>query len=317
MNISVEMPSNIALIKYMGKKAEGKNRPTNSSLSLTLPHLKTTVCLQANSEYDWQPLPSDYPIQLSANGKERFIRHAQFLSDQLNVSQKMTLMSGNNFPSDCGIASSASSFAALTEAYCQAFAPETSVEKRAWLSSQGSGSSCRSFLSGWVQWTDGGIQSRENPYGHLHHMVVLAGSQVKEVSSSEAHKRVATSLLFEGRVERAENRLQQFLKSMEERNWKQLFQIAWAEFWDMHSLFETSAPPFGYFTDETIYVLNGAKKLWRESGDGPVVTMDAGPNVHLLWRDDQLPMAGVFFQDFLEKRLSCLSNIPEIGFAKL
>ena len=36
-------PSNIALIKYMGKTDEQDNRPTNRSLSYTLNHLRTTV----------------------------------------------------------------------------------------------------------------------------------------------------------------------------------------------------------------------------------------------------------------------------------
>jgi diphosphomevalonate decarboxylase len=28
-------------------------------------------------------------------------------------------------------------------------------------------------------------------------------------------------------------------------------------------------------------------KIWDEKGDGPLVTMDAGSNVHLLYREDQ------------------------------
>ena len=36
-------PSNIALIKYMGKTDYNGNKPTNSSLSYTLTHLNTHV----------------------------------------------------------------------------------------------------------------------------------------------------------------------------------------------------------------------------------------------------------------------------------
>ena len=62
-------------------------------------------------------------------------------------------------------------------------------------------------------------------------------------------------------------------------------------FWDMHSLFETSTPPFGYLESSSMQVLDVAKNLWAETDDGPVVTMDAGANVHLLWRADQLDLA--------------------------
>ncbi|NQZ19494.1 MAG: hypothetical protein HRT44_09600 [Bdellovibrionales bacterium] len=45
--------------------------------------------------------------------------------------------------------------------------------------------------------------------------------------------------------------------------------------------------------------------------------MDAGPNVHLLWRENQQELALKYFRDSLESRMTCLTNIPEIGFAKL
>jgi len=33
--------------------------------------------------------------------------------------------------------------------------------------------------------------------------------------------------------------------------------------------------------------LMSLRKMWQEKGDGPLVTMDAGPNIHLLFRRDQ------------------------------
>ena len=39
--------------------------------------------------------------------------------------------------------------------------------------------------------------------------------------------------------------------------------------------------------------------LWEKEGDGPLITMDAGPNIHLLYRLDQADMAFKFKQDHL------------------
>ena len=55
----------------------------------------------------------------------------------------------------------------------------------------------------------------------------------------------------------------------------------------MHSLFETAKPPFKYKKDTTQKVLNCVKDYWKKNDEGPLVTMDAGANIHLLYRPDQ------------------------------
>lgn len=85
----------------------------------------------------------------------------------------------------------------------------------------------------------------------------------------------------------------------------------------MHSLFETSRPPFSYFLPSTIQLLNTLRYHWEQTGDGPLVTMDAGPNIHLLWRPDQLKQSRDFFAAHLANQWTCLSNIEGIGFAQV
>ena len=259
-----EMPSNIALIKYMGKKDVVKNIPANTSLSWTLPHLKTNVELEKTNQRadSWEPLTSDFPFEMSETGVEKFLGHLDRVKAYFNVNQNFIIRSSNNFPADCGIASSASSFAALTEAAsaaCTEISGQAiSYEGKALLSAQGSGSSCRSFKEGMVLWSEKSVSSIESPFNNLLHMVVLVGKNKKEVSSSQAHKRVETSHLYSGRIERCEQRLEDLILSWSHRDWESSFQIIWNEFWDMHALFETSRPAFGYFEAGTLKV--GCKK---------------------------------------------------------
>ena len=67
----------------------------------------------------------------------------------------------------------------------------------------------------------------------------------------------------------------------------------------MHALFSSSTQPFSYITPQTQALLNQLKTRWEARGDGPIVTMDAGPNIHLLYRPDQAEEARVFKQDVL------------------
>lgn len=306
------MPSNIALIKYMGKvKGAERNKPTNISLSYTLPHLRTRVELHpiAGTYDEWSPLESLIsrgpqkpqeslwiPTTLSDRGRKRYLAHFGFLKQKLGVVGCYSVRSANNFPSDCGIASSASSFAALTQATYQLARTQNkkldlSLEKVAELSRVGSGSSIRSFLSPFVVWSESGISTMPTPFSDLIHQVIVVDHEKKAIGSSDAHERVATSLLFLGRPERAEARMMQLQNAFQEGNWAAAFQVVWAEFWDMHALFSTSQPSFQYMNAGSLKVLEFILKYWEQKGDGPLVTMDAGANVHFLFRSDQAPMS--------------------------
>lgn len=282
-------PSNIAIIKYMGKRDHERNIPINKSISWTLNHLRSFVELElTNGDTRWEPLNSSYPFELSEKGWEKFSRHILEIKKIFNIKENFIIRSANNFPSDCGIASSASSFAALTKVCVEAFSEiskgnKMSIHEQAMLSAKGSGSSCRSFHDGLVAWTENGIEVKKINDFNFYHQVVITSGAKKEVSSSEAHKRVNSSLLINGRIERAEKRYVDLISSLESKNWQSVFNISWAEFWDMHALFETSCPPFGYMSSQSLEILDLIKNYWKKNSFGPVTTMDAGPNVHLLW----------------------------------
>lgn len=300
MSWEASAPSNIALIKYMGKTTDGQNSGTNPSLSLTLPHLRSLVVIERNDRGhdDWEPL--DETLKLSEFGQQKFLKHFSFLKEKFQIqNQFFTIKSKNDFPSDCGIASSASSFAALTRCAVRAFSEITQTDVstlvQAQWSRRGSGSSCRSFFDGFVEW-DGGDDIHPLDVGQKKfiHQVFIVSDHQKEVSSSQAHLRVSSSLLMNGRKERVQQRLDQLkLHLSTDGNWRVLFDIAWAEFWDMHALFETAMPSFGYFTSASLELIFAARAEWH-SGSGPIVTMDAGPNVHLLWQTSQQEQAQAF-----------------------
>ncbi len=281
-------PSNIALIKYMGKGEGGGNVATNPSLSMTLANFRTTVelsLLPEGSDDAWDPLPGSAPLRREST--QRFLDFFQRLKKQESIHQAFLLRSGNNFPSDAGLASSASSFAALTKTAYTAFSelqskPLASAEKLAMISRTGSGSSCRSFFSPWCVWEGEKIFVPPSKLPELEDVVVVLDAGFKKVSSSQAHTRVKSSPLFAGRTDRSVQRMQESLSALASGDFKRLAEISYAELWDMHSLFHTSTPPFFYFAPETLSVLRFVEDLWEKENWGPISTIDAGPNVHLL-----------------------------------
>lgn len=298
-----QAPANIALIKYMGKKDPIRNIPLNPSLSYTLDNLLSFVEIEKSTGTAdcWEPLqiPGASAFTLSDFSQKRFLAHLTHMKSVYNYKGHLVVRSCNNFPTGSGLASSASSFAALTKCASLALSEITgqeqkSIDELANLSRTASGSSCRSFYSPWALWDDTSVQALELSYSNLIHHVILISKEEKSVSSSMAHQLVATSAFFAERATRAKENLRTCLDALYNKNWHVLYEVVWREFMDMHNLFATCEEPFSYITDETRAILDNIERYWATHQDGPIVTMDAGPNIHLLFRDDQQELANHF-----------------------
>ena len=351
--IVVRAPSNIALIKYMGKlttpEAKGLNIPENSSLSMTLHDLCTFAEAVwepgASADIAWLPesprlaaLPRHARVpRLDAAGTEKVARHArrvlaaapEFLArlgvaPRRGVSAGLVLRTANTFPEASGIASSASAFAALTLAVTAAAAEDSAAFARAYeaagvgarralagLARQGSGSACRSFEGPFVEWQQTETRTVPSELPKLAHFVLVVSDGAKQVSSSEAHLKVKTSPLWQGRIERAEAKLVDVRRALAAGDLKSLAWITWREAWEMHSLFHTCEEPFTYWEPTTIQVLKKLAPTLHESHP-PIVTLDAGPNIHVIVEADRAAEWKVrFARDFAG--LGLLEDRPGAG----
>lgn len=309
-HITARAPSNIALIKYMGKVDPVLNIPENPSLSLTLQDLCTVVNLRLKSEGEGISLSGP---GLSEAGRTRMIHYIQksvpLITEVLNKfefkvdlqrweSSQVEIESRNTFPASSGIASSASSFAAVTLAVAGALVQDLerfqlSLDNHddygrklrralARISRQGSGSSCRSFEGPWVYWEGEDAEAlNEIQMPEMAHFVLLVDSSPKKVSSSLAHSMVRSSPLWNERVKRVEERVKVLKQALKSGDIPTVSRIAWSEAWEMHSLFHTCSEPFSYWTPGTIDVLRGLASFILQKSP-PIVTLDAGPNVHVI-----------------------------------
>ncbi len=301
-------PSNIALIKYIGKK-DLTNLPINPSLSYTLDHLTTTVQITPLKEAkkdQFQILETldskslDVSSDTHLKSIKRFSNFFQFLKKKFQIPHYYLIKSRNNFPASIGAASSASSFCALTLATYQ-MALECSDQKDSIqslsrfelsaLSRQGSGSSCRSFFRPWALWKDQQARGISIPFPRLIHQLIIVSREKKPISSSSAHQRVMSSPFFKNRSERGQKKLDTLLSALKTKNWKKCFKICYEEYKDLHNLYESSRPPIYYQKEKSLQVIHQVKKWWKKTGDGPLITMDAGSSVHLLYRPDQQKIA--------------------------
>ena len=221
-----EAPSNIALIKYMGKQSG--NVPCNASLSHTLNEFVTRVSL----EECWEDDQFVNGMEFGPRATNRFLQHLKNIKMIFCYDGFFYVKSHNNFPHSAGIASSSSSFAALTKcavtAICEIKGMALpSCEEMSEISREASGASCRSFFSPWSLWNHKGARTIDLKIGELNHDLALVDQSPKIVSSSEAHERVKSSRLFMGRPRRAEKRLINLIDSLNNNRWNDACQICW------------------------------------------------------------------------------------------
>ncbi len=292
MKATAKAHTNIALIKYWGKRDETLILPTNNSLSLTLDGFYTTTTVTFRDD-----LSSDtFFLNDQAITGEQFNRVSTFLDLIRSETQATNLYaevrSTNHVPTAAGFASSASGFAALAAATTRALDLSISDQDLSRLTRQGSGSACRSIYGGFVEWRQGtkpdgsdsfAVQVQPAEHWDVRVAAVVLSDTMKKVSSREGMKRtVNTSPFFSGWVNSIPYDLELIKQGIKDRDFEKVGNIAEANCLKMHATTLGANPPFTYWHATTLAVMQEVQTM-RERGIPAFFTIDAGPNVKVLY----------------------------------
>ncbi|SEQ70087.1 diphosphomevalonate decarboxylase [Virgibacillus subterraneus] len=292
MKASAKAHTNIALIKYWGKRDESLILPMNNSLSLTLDGFYTTTTVDFRESLTED---SFYLNDQLVSGVE-YERVTSFLDLIRKYAGKPNLFaevhSTNYVPTAAGFASSASGFAALATAAAKSLGLKISDEELSILTRQGSGSACRSIYGGFVEWEKGDRSDGSDSYAiqvapanhwDIRVAAVVLSSSAKKVLSREGMKRtVDTSAYYSSWVESIPDDLSNIKEGIKNRDFAKVGEIAEANCLRMHATTLAANPPFTYWRDTTLAVMQTVQEL-RENGVSAYFTIDAGPNVKVLY----------------------------------
>ena len=274
--------SNLALVKYWGKADESAKRPASASLSVTLDSLSTAAGVRFSRELREDAIEG-LPAAPAARVKEFLDRfRARF-----GVDGRAIVAIASNFPVAAGLASSASTFAALAKAAAGASGLTLSDPELADVARMGSGSACRSIYGGFVEWRPDGNDSVVEPVAPKEHwplaiLVAVTSERPKAVSSSEGMRRtVATSPYYRAWIESGAADLAAVRDGIRERSLARVGTVAEANCLRMHAAAMAASPPLLYWQPATLAVM---ERVWRLRGRGveAYFTIDAGPQVKVL-----------------------------------
>lgn len=305
-----QSPANIALIKYWGKK--GPQIPANPSISFTLEKSYTEMQLQWQSK---TKLDNAIDLQFYFEGKENN-KFKQKITDFLNTriaeypfltQLELTIHSENSFPHSAGIASSASSMSALALCLCSlekiflnTLQNETDFFRKAsFLARLASGSASRSLYGGLVTWgkilelnntedeVASPLQNTIHPVFNNYQDAVLVVSRSEKATSSRAgHALMDAHPFKEARYHQAYSNMQLLINAIATGDTETFGNITENEALTLHSLMMTSNPSVLLLLGNSLEIIHHIRTFRAEKRLPLCFTIDAGPNIHLLFPAD-------------------------------
>jgi diphosphomevalonate decarboxylase len=282
--------ANVALAKYWGKRDQALNLPYTGSLSITLAGLTTTARASFSSR-----LSDDH---ITLNGQEavgfeaqRFHGFLSLVRRAAQIEAKAEVAITSNFPVAAGLASSASTFAALAVAAAHAAGLSLSRQELSLLARRGSGSAARSIHGGYVEWlageaTDGSdsfaVQVAPADYWPLGVVVAITDEGRKHLGSREGMARaVKNSPFFPVWLQSHDADLEEIRQGIRDRDLGRVGQAAEHNCLKMHAVSMAARPSILYWTPPTVAVMRRVIEL-RHAGLDAYFTIDAGPQLKVL-----------------------------------
>jgi len=320
--VSWKAPSNIALVKYWGKKEN--QIPANPSLSFTLDASATTTSLSYKKHGNQA---GDFSFELLFEGRpkadfkpkialffQRIEKYLPFLRDY-----HFKIETANSFPHSSGIASSASGMAALAiclvdlEHRLDPGMDETfKIKKASFLARLGSGSACRSIEGDLIQWGEHSeIQGSTDQYGirypfEVHKVfknyqdtILLVDKGKKKVSSSAGHNLMRGHPYAQQRFQQAHQNISRLKPVLAEGNLEEFIEIVESEALTLHAMMMTSTPYFVLMKPNTLEIIESIWTFRKASGTHLCFTLDAGANVHVLYPESEKDQVYQFIKNEL------------------
>jgi diphosphomevalonate decarboxylase len=312
-------PSNIALVKYWGKKAG--QLPLNPSISMTLEETSTITRVEA----EFAGEAGGGIVSINGDDRHPFLPKMENLLNWLVQeipsleNTRLQVETSNNFPHSAGIASSASGMSAF--ALCLlSIAEEASGKKMelmdffkmaSFVSRRGSGSACRSVFGGFTVWgktpaVPGSsdlfaipVTDRVHPsLRTLHDTVLVVSSVPKSLSSSGGHALMQSHPYTRSRIRQAGDNLSELLNALSVGDLNHLSKITENEALTLHALIMSSTGGVILMEPQTVQMIKQIRAA-RQKGLAVFFTLDAGPNVHLLYPESSVPEVEAFIREEL------------------
>ena len=315
-----QSPSNIALVKYWGKK--GKQIPQNPSISFTLSECcsETFVSFEKADSLDFRFFFEGKENPAFGAKIEKFLLDYQGFFPFVNQ-LSLTIESRNTFPHSSGIASSASSMSAfvmcLLDIESKLIGPSTGsgsldLCKASYLSRLASGSAARSVYPKMALWgatdcyKDSSDEYAVSLADDIHPVfktyrdsILIVSGEQKSVSSRAGHALMEGNPYAPARYAKANDNIKTLLAALKSGDLDTFINITESEALQLHALMMCSSPSYILMKPNTLNLINEIREYRQETKIPLCFTLDAGPNVHLLYPESEAEKVEYYIKNVL------------------
>lgn len=311
--------TNIALVKYWGKRDQQLILPETDSLSLTLDEFYTTTSVEFDDQLKSDRVAINGQV-LDDQASQKVHKFLDLVRQRSGQTAYANVESTNHVPTAAGLASSASAFAALAGAASTAAGMHLDRRDLSRLARRGSGSATRSIYGGLVEWQRGhdDLTSYAKPIMedvpfNIEMLAILIDTKKKKVSSRYGMQQsVTTSPYYKVWPEIVAHDMQAVKAAIKAEDIDAIGRIAESNALRMHALTLSADPGFTYFNSDTLTAMNAVRAL-RENGINCYFTMDAGPNVKVIYdQHNRRPIYDALAEQFGPDRLVVAKPGPGI-----
>jgi diphosphomevalonate decarboxylase len=322
-SITWRSPSNLAIVKYWGK--HGLQLPKNPSLSLTLSSSFTETMLEYSPKKSGDKnISLEFLFHQAENEafREKVLKFLESITDIFPFLRQLDLKisTGNSFPHSAGIASSASAMSALALCLCSLEEAlfntleddEKFDQKSSFVARLGSGSASRSIFPTAALWGQTGeivgssdlyaisMAEEVHPvFKDYHDDILIASTAAKSVSSRAGHGLMEGHPFADVRYIDAKRKLLNLIAAMRSGDLETFGTIAENEALTLHGLMMSSNPSYILLKPNTLEMIERVRRYRSETKNPLYFSLDAGPNLHLLYPEEVIHDVRLFIEEEL------------------
>ncbi|HKJ59451.1 MAG TPA: phosphomevalonate decarboxylase MvaD [Halobacteriales archaeon] len=275
------------VVKYHGMRDPDRRLPYHDSISVcTAPsHTKTTVAFQADLGEDEYVVDGE---RLSGRGAERVRAVVDAVRERAGIDGAVRLQSENSFPTNVGLGSSSSGFAAAAMALVEAAGLDLSRPEVSTIARLGSSSAARAVTGGFsilrAGLNDEDCRSHriegEATAALEEDLRTVIGLVPAYKETESAHAEAAESHMFDARLAHVHGQIAEGLDAIRAGDFGRTFELAEHDSLSLAATTMTGPSGWVYWQPETLAIFETVRAL-REEGTPVYFSTDTGATVYV------------------------------------
>jgi len=148
-------------------------------------------------------------------------------------------------------------------------------------------------------------------FSSFHDDILIVSKAEKSVSSRAGHALMDGNLYADNRYLQARQRFHDLLRILKSGDVEAFGRIAESEALTLHALMMTSNPPYLLMRPNSLQIIEKVQQFRKDTKQPLYFTLDAGPNIHLLYPDESKIAVQSFIHNELKQYCEDETVLPD------